>query len=799
MGNIKKCDDDNTVRCCGASASFVVGKSKVTTEAPRVANSTTQVPQPDILSRLNDEDVLENEIPYVESEDEVFTSTLSDRDVNTEVPSSINEAKNLANFHQKQHLNDEIDEEPAESESITETVSTELQRVNLSFDGAEGTTENEESDTEVIPTVILLKNHRQPKNLDNVMMVYPNFMSGIPKTTPKNMPETNEMTMFDKEIGMDLHLVFSKTTIKPEIPVLVEPSSTANTINSTNKKPLYQFAKRRRQYKPIKLTTESTVEEAMELKPTTVSSRTVTRQSNKIRRRPSSEEPTNSTTKPSQAKLSMRVPIMEEEEILHTSEDDKSHQSRFRLFNARHRLNYLRRSTTTTTTESPTEMTTLHTSQPKTIDRKRPLRVNENRSKNPVSGRPSQMNVTLVRVMDTNHRNMISKVRVALKAASTENQMVEIPRSFASADMHNRVKKIEKMLVNEMINVYTETKTKRRGDQSKTKEQINIRNNLQVNTTEKPISKPTTNSTRHYRGKKKFESSDLLDKTLIVPMSSNEVRRMRVRSTTVRPAEDITIPTTRKSRRRVTTTVQPSEFVQTLDENKTMTRDSNLSAIKEERNSRRRISMRRRYTVDPSTSITTTYLPPVRTTSENVDTRRYSTTTPTISTVFIETTTTTPETTTTLSQTTTEFSAMLNQDEFIDKLSDESQDESTQIEEIGTTIPTPKETPEILSDFKPSPLWSITSDEKNDFNLEQNHSYDMDGIANEKTLRNGHRRSRNSQFEPPVNYLNGFVPVSSIAGPIKIIGPIPKPNKLGDDAKVRYNLPRDSKAHFSKN
>lgn len=760
------------------------------------------MPQPDILSRLTDDDVLENEIPYAESEDEVLTSTLSDRDVNTEVPSSLNEAKNLANFHQKQHLNDEIDEEPAESEAITETVSTELQRVNLSFDGVEGTTENGESDTEVIPTVILLKNHRQPKNLDNVMMVYPNFMSGIPKTTPKNMPETNEMTMFDKEIGMDLHLVFSKTTIKPEIPVLVEPSSTASTtINSTNKKPLYQFAKRRRQYKPIKLTTESTVEEDMELKPTTVSSRTVTRQSNRIRTRPISQEPTNLTTKPSQAKLSMRVPIMEEEEILQTSEDDKSHQNRFRLFNARHRLNYLRRSTTTTTTESPTEMTTLHTSQSKTIDRKRPLRVNENGSKNPVSGRPSQMNETLVRVMDTNHRNMISKVRVALKAASTENQIIEIPRSFASAGMHNRVKKIEKMLVNEMINVYTETKTRRRGDQSKTKEQINIRNNLQVNTTEKPISKPTTNSTRPYRGKKKFELSDLLDKTLIVPMSSNEVRRMRVRSTTVRPVEDITIPTTRKARRRVTTTVQPSVFVQTLDEIKTRTRESNLPENKDERNSRRRISMRRRYTVDPSSSITTTtYLPPVRTISENVHTRRYSTTTPTISTVFIETTTTAPETTTTTPETTTlSQTTMLNQDELNDKLSDESQEKSTQIEEIGTPIPTPKETSEILSDFKPSPLWSITSDEKNDFNLEQNHSYDMDGIANEKTLQNGRRRSRNSQFEPPVNYLNGFVPVSSFAGPIKIIGLIPKPNKLGDDAKVKYNLPRDSKAHFSKN
>lgn len=680
-------------------------------------------------------------------------------------------------------MNGEVDEETAESESIPKTANTERQHEHQSLNGAEGG----ESNAEIIPSV--QKSNRQPKNLDNVVAVYPNIMSGIPKTTPRNMPETNEMTMFDQEMGMDLHLVFSKTTVQPEPHVQEEATS---TLRSTSKQPLNRFAKRRRQYKPIKkVTTESPVED-MESKPTTKRSQVVSRQRSRVRNFNSTIRPTAATVKPRRFRVSTKAPITEDEEILQTSDDDKSQQNRFRLFNARHRLNYLRRNTTatttstttTSTTESPIEITTLRSLKSNNPDIKRPLRVDENLPKMTIDDRPSRMNETLIRVMDANHRSMISKVRVALKAASTENVIVEIPRSFASVEMDHRVKKIEQMLANKMINAYTETKAKRRGDQSK--------KDSNISTVQTPISKPTSDSTRPFRGMKKFHLTDLLEKTLIVPMSSKEGIRMRMRSTTVKPSEDVIVTTTRRSRRRPTT-AQPNTSANSIDENKTNIRDSRLPENTGERDFLRGVNMRRRFTAQSqSTETTTTLSPPVRTTSESIPS--IPTTVESISTRI----TTTPAPTTTTTQTTIE-STVVSQDTLAEvSQEDETQDESTQIdieENVTTMNPPPTENSDVLSDFKPSPLWSISSDEKTDFiNREPNHSYEMV----EQTLLKGNRRSRSS-FDPPVYYLNGFVPVTSLTGPIKIIGPIPKPSKLGDDAKAKYSLPRKSKAQFSKN
>lgn len=752
-----KCDDDNTVRCCGASGSYVVGESNVSEEAPKVEITTTEGHQPDISSTLNADDVHENEIP----------DAVRESDENSEVR-SIEDEGNIENFHSKQRLNGEIDEETAESESIPKTANTELQHEHHPLNGAEGGV----SDAEIIPSVP--KSNRQPKNLDNVVAVYPNIMSGIPKTTPRNMPETNEMTMFDQEMGMDLHLVFSKTTVQPEPHVQEE---TTSTLRPTSKQPPNRFAKRRRQYKPIqRITTESPVAD-VELKPTTKRSTVVSRQRSRVRNFNTTLRTTAATTKPRRSRVSTKAPITEDEdEILQTSDDDKSHQNRFRLFNARHRLNYLRRNTTTTTTttttESPIEITTLRSIKSKTSDIKRPLRVDENLSKITIDERPTRMNETLIRVMDANHRNMISKVRVALKAAATENVIVEIPRSFASVEMDRRVKKIEQMLANKMINAYTETKAKRRGDQPK--------KDSNIGTAQTPIS--TSNSTRPFRGRKKFQMSDLLEKTVIVPMSPSQVKRMRMRNTTVRPTvEDVIVTTTRRPRRRPTK-VQPNASAHSIDEKKTDVRENT-----EERDFRRGVNMRRRFTAQSQSTETTTLSSPVRTTSESIPSID-PTTVETISTKI----TTTPETTTT-TQATIE-STVVSQDELAER---SQEDESTQIdiEENVTTINPPStENSDVLSDFKPSPLWSISSDEKTDFiDREQNHSYEMA----EETLLKGHRRSRSS-FDPPVYYLNGFVPLTSVTGPIKIIGPIPKPIKLRD-TKAKYSLPREGKAQFSKN
>ncbi len=814
---MEKCVDNNAVRCCGASASYVVGKTNETTKPSEDQKNPEN--HSDILSRLNANDVQENEIPDAESGS---VKMLRARNESAEIL-SVEETGNIANFHIKQRLNGETDDEAAESESVIETADAEFRHQQPS--------EDEQSQSGIVQ-----KSHRQPKALDSVMMVYPDIMSGVPKTTPKNMPETNEMTMFDQDIGMDLHLVFSKTTTKPEIVIEAETSAPVDT---TTKPSFSRFAKRRRQYRPLQRpSTESSVED-IELKTTTARSRPAVRQRIRTRNftsRSTTQEPTDATTKQPRVKLSARVqatqdtdtttkkprvrlstrapttqatvsttqgtvsttqdtdaptkkprtqlstraPTTEEPEILITSEDDKSHQSRFRLFNARHRLNYLRRTTTppsTATTESPIEVTT----RPTTQERKRPSRVNDTQSK--ILVRPSKMNETLILVMDTNHRNMLTKVHLALKEESTKNHISEIPRSFAGVEMHNRVKKIEKILLEQMLNVYTESKSKRRGVQPKTKE---VNNDFQVSSTEEPISRP--NSTRPFRGHKKFQMSDMLDKTPIVPISENEFRRiMRMRTTTVKPTEritdDIVTPTKRPRRRRPISTIQ-----------ETNTSDATLPENKEGTNIRQRVVTRRRYNAERSSETTT--LSPPTTVSESISPLS---TTRTPSTIPTETTT--PETITLI-----ESAFNLNETESDANEESESisQDESVQNRneptltldiEVSSTSPMATNA-DALSDFKPSPLWSISTDENDDFdNKEDNHSYDMN--MDERALRNGHRRSRNT-FDPPAIHLNGFVPLRSLNGPIQIIGPIPKSSKSGDDAKLRYNLPRDTKAQFSK-
>lgn len=815
------------MRCCGASSSFVVGTGKVATILPPKIEqtlTTTQVPQPNILSRLNTDDEHENEIFDSENEFGEHTSTLSVDDETTEASGLEEETENIESSH------GDIDEEPAESESITETINKEFQQEHKSkdeirYDEIDGLRQVEESTTMIITTEKQSISNRKPKMLGNVVMVYPNLMSGIPKTTPKNMPETSEMRMFDKEVGMDLHLVFSRTTSKPDLTTqnteVINDIELSSTVSSTTK-PRYKLAKRRRQFQPIRRPSTEAPAEDMELKSTTINSRSVTRPISKVRalnKRPNPQESADSTAKVPRAKLTTRDPIIKEEEILHTSEDDKTHQNRFRLFNARHRLNYLRRSTTTSTTEASIEMSTRHISPSKPLDNRRTSKPDDISNSQIVSnGRPLKMNETLIRHMDSNHRNMISRVRVALMAAATENQIVEIPRSFASADMDNRVKNIEKMLINKIMNVYTEMKAKRRGGRPTTNEPSNIvQNNQEINPEERSISKPTSNSTRPYRGKKKFHLSDLLEKTLIVPIYPNEARRMRVRSTTEKPVEVVTedvtstttatTTTTRRSRRRPFTTVQSNKLVHNFEEKKTQDEDPKASSRNQERNFWRHVNIRRKFAVGPSsTTILIDTVPTTITTTETITTVGY-TATPTI----ITTPSTTPSTTTMPIPITTQSSEVIDASDVIEKSTEYSTPITTQSSKvIGESSVMDKSTEHVGMDeivqisrdsadtfeFKPSPLWSIKSDEQPDFvEIEPNHSLDIGEVPNE----NSNRRSRNI-FEPPTQYLNGFIPVVPLKSPIQIVGPIPKSNILGDDTRVKYNLPKDGEVvTFSKN
>lgn len=777
-----KCADEEAVRCCGASASFVVGKPKAASEAPKEETAPLPDTQPDILSRTNVGDDQENEISDTESESVKMLSVPSE----TAEILGVEESRNIGNFHIK-HLNGETDEEAAESESVIKT-----------------------ADVESGPVAVPLGSHRQPKNLDGVMRVYPNIMSGIPKTTPKNLPETNEVKVFDQEMGMDLHLVFSETTIKPEPTEEVPPSS---TVESTSKQPLYRFAKRRRQFKPIQRatttekvsTTESSEDES---KPTTVRSHTRQRVRNFTTRPPVSQEPPKTTTRRPRVTLATTAsPTTQEKEILVTSEDDKSQSSRFRLFNAR-RMNYLRRSSTTiATTESSTETTTHRTTPSKLLVKKQPAKVVE-KPQIRTRTRPSKMDENLIRVMDSDHENMISTVRDALLVTTTAYKVTEIPRSFASVDIGNRVKKIEEMLSEKMVNAYAETKAKLRSDQER-KEVIDVQNDSKP--TKAETSGQRNNSVRPFRGNKKFQISDLLDKTPVVTVSPNEFRRfMRRRRPTVKPEQEVTddiLPTTRRPHRRPTIKYQEAS-----DESKTNIRDASSSEKNDDRNVRRRVTIRRRYRVDPS--VTTTSAAPVYDSSDSQSEVTSSTISPNIP---IKTTTFAPETTIPTETTPTTLPEEVEKDtesdvtdESVDVAQDnvskdivqdeieDAADESVQNVDINEGSASSSENLSSNSDppadFKPSPLWSISSDEKDEFIVkEDNHSYVMNMDERERAFRKKNRHTR-STFEPAVHYLNGFVP----SGPIKLIGPIPKSSKLVDDAILRYNLPRGSKANFGK-
>lgn len=840
LGNIKKCEDENAVRCCGASGSFVVGKIKKTTEVPKEETTPIPATQSVILTRADADDIQANEISYEEGD---ILNILNDEFLRPE------ESRNLGNFH-VHHL----DEEAAESESVIKTANAEADK-----DG--------KSELETTLENATRKSHRMPKSLDDVVKVYPNIMSGIPKTTPKNLPETSEMKVFDREFGMDLHLVFSKTTSQPEPIEEVTPNSqttlkpksieqvtssstttlkaepteevtSSSTADPTSKQPLNRFAQRRRQFRPATTKRVSTTESSVaDLKSTTTTLRSRPRQRvrNFIPRQSNLESPSSTTRRPRVTATTTTAPTTEEKELLLTSEDDRSQPSRSRLFNTR-RLNYLQRNTTpATTTDSSIETTTHQTNRTKSLTRRRPTKIVEKSSEIHSRSGPAKMNENLIRVVDSNHEYMISKVHVALAATTAENKFTEIPRSFASVDIGNRVKKIEEKLKDKMIDVFEETKTKLRSDQKAIEDQSTSKN------TETEVSE------RPFRGGKRFHMTDLIAKTPFVAMSPGEFQRnMRVvRPTLVKPEQE----------RRPTT-----KYHDTLDESKTSIRDAILS---EERSVRQmRVKIKSIDRVEPtSTTTSSSIVNDVSDTQTEVTSTTVSAPTPT--TVPITTTTPIPETTVSIEkiesssisseqtinlraaspdkvETSNEDYAKdekVNEVEYtlqnviqdepehtvneptqnlnieqntssdnpsnsdvstdfkplpsnFDVLSEQSPSNSDKLSDLK---PLPSNS-DVLSDFKPSPLWSLSSDEKDYFSVkEENHSYDMNMEDRERAFRRNNRQSRNI-LDAPVQYLNGFVPVS----PLKFIGPIQKSSKLGDDALMRYNLPTVSKANFSK-
>lgn len=370
---------------------------------------------------------------------------------------------------------------------ITTTYSPELDTETMSTvtDAIELTTTNDETLLTTIEPEIITEFARKqllrPKLVDNVLMVYPSEMSGIPKTTPKNMPESNEMRMFDDDMGVKLHLIFATNSTEATVtsaPITVSEVETTmsnfvhenedliirKTSHSTTTEQTIEPKKKRR-FRPYRKRVSTTPIDEIQLTtplPLAVVKDKRNRLVNFYKKNRNEES------------------ISEEESSAQPDHVRTEKINRHRLFNASNRLNYLRKShqlkTSSTTAESVLD-----------DDEHSEVTTSQSIEENVRLPKPKP-NQTLMRKIDTEHKFMIEQVRLVLMSASQENVQIVGPPKYVTS---NRVKNIEKMLVGKLETAYKQMKH---------------------NYKPKRIQNSTENSgenKRPYRGRKRFQVTDL--------------------------------------------------------------------------------------------------------------------------------------------------------------------------------------------------------------------------------------------------------------------------------------------------
>lgn len=202
------------MRCCGVSVSFVVGTTETATDdslissANRTSKTIDYVDVNHEASESNDE---------VTNENYEF-STVADVVTTTQ--------ENLSNFPTTIGFNET---NITTTESFPTTTESSMDET-----GTESTTENESviTTTDIASEIV----HRNGEIIDNVMIYYPNEMSGKKKTKPDNMPiDANEFRIHDDELGTDLHIIYptNKTVAATKAHNTTKPIETTSMNSST--------------------------------------------------------------------------------------------------------------------------------------------------------------------------------------------------------------------------------------------------------------------------------------------------------------------------------------------------------------------------------------------------------------------------------------------------------------------------------------------------------------------------------------------------------------------------------------
>lgn len=262
---------------------------------------------------------------------------------------------------------------------------------------------------------------RPPKIVDKIFMIYPSEMSGIPKTTPKNMPASNEMKMYDEIMGEKLHLIFATNMTDSTVDgsteqTIIFTTTVPTMIDTTVSPPPEKLTKlkvddrkKRRRYRPNRGRTSSATE-TIEIEEKHVRNGTFTpKKTGKI--------PANRST--TQARI--RSPPQHHTSTIDPNNNDKtrSNSYRYRLFNSGNRLNFLRKTkedaTTTTTTEAITitSTTSANTSEEQLLSASTLDGVNQSMAVQP--------NRQFMSRIDNDHKYMIESMRLVLMTTMTSS------------------------------------------------------------------------------------------------------------------------------------------------------------------------------------------------------------------------------------------------------------------------------------------------------------------------------------------------------------------------------------------
>lgn len=703
LGELGKCSDPDSVRCCGVSSRSTVGLP--------IRLTSTAAPL------TTEEILLLNRFAEIESTEpsNIFTRQLNQANPTTFTSDS---STTDAPFT------------TTDGDAIT-TVDDNLLVTTI-------TTETNKSYT--LPALHLTK-PRHPKVINNVFMIYPSEMSGIPQTSPRNMPENNEMKMIDEETGLKVHLIFATNSTEPSVTIAsvnaatsivddtASDATTLSTTTTTTRSRNGQYKKRRR-YRPGRGRQPETVETTTHSSNNTISTPVTSSRSAASRLRLAALHNKKKQIDPLKISVTTTPP-----------DRVRTKHNRSRLFNSSNRLNFLRKNQATTTgtpddEESSSEaIQSITTTQPdiEII----PVTI------------PTPNRRFMSRV-DKQHEYMIEAVRLVLMSASSEDskRVVDAPKSF-----RDRMTNIEQMLVNTLNTTFVE-----------------MAKDQKMN--------------RPYRGQKRFGTSEV---------SLSYLAGVTTPAPASRPPPAIERATRPAGLRRYRIWPTASTTPVTL-----RAEDVTKESKETPKNVPRR-RLRLNFRNSEKTTSTTTETPPTTVVPEGEPvTDEIGTTQPSeIASTTIEDQ---PEVDTdipaALSVTSTPhllLESTISMTPQLEPTTDLSRQPIT-IRTINLLLkpteppaPTVRSPGSLIAEFKPSPSWAL--------NNEQIHTIIPKSFAAEHADVPTTRQSR-GLFREPKHFLGGFVPMVATNArnynsepELLIVGPIPRPHPVRDEGLIRFKLP----------